>query len=331
MAGAQSADRRKLLSIVVPVYREAANLEELWTRLRDVLAGLTAYNWEVVFVNDGSPDDSLVHLAALADADSRCRVIDLSRNFGKEVALTAGLDAARGDGVIFMDADMQHPPDFIPQMVSAWEAGAEVVVTVRRSCEAEPLARRLGSSLFHWVMKNFAEVELLSKTTDFRLLDRKVVEAVRQIGERERLFRGLVDWLGFRRAVLEFDAPKRPGDQKTSFTYRRLGGLAMTSFLSHSSLPLKLVGVLGGSVTLGSGALLTWMLVAERLVDKRFYYTPLAQVLVANTLLIGIVLTALGVVAIYLARVYREVLQRPLYAVRQKLNIDDGSDRGGRG
>jgi glycosyltransferase involved in cell wall biosynthesis len=317
---------RRLLSIVVPVYAEAANLTRLWARLCATLASLSTYEWEVIFVNDGSPDDSLAKLASLAARDPRCRVVDLSRNFGKEIALTAGLDVARGEAVIFMDADLQHPPELIAQMVSVWNTGAEVVVTVRRHSEGEPIGRRLGSALFHWFMAKFTELEMLARTTDFRLLDAKVVHAMRQIGERERLFRGLVDWLGFRRAILEFDAPSRPAEQKTTYSYARLGGLALSSFVSHSLLPLKLVGALGVLVTTLSGLLLIWMLVAERLVDKRFYYTPLAQVVVANTLLIGVVLTALGVMSLYLAKVYREVLRRPLYAVRQTVNVHPRQD-----
>ncbi|MEO1483486.1 MAG: glycosyltransferase family 2 protein [Myxococcota bacterium] len=314
---------RRTVTVIVPIYNEANNVPALWDALDAAAQASAGVDFEFVFVNDGSVDDSIAALEALSVREPRAKVVDLSRNFGKEVALTAGLDSASGDAVIFIDADLQHPPALIPEMIDAWHAGAEVVVTVRRSTERESLGRRLGSKAFHWIMKNFSDVDHLAGTTDFRLLDAKVAAAVRSIGERERLFRGLIDWLGFRRVVLEFDAPSREAGQTTKFSLFTLIRLAVSSFVSHSLLPLVVLGLAGIAITVSAGLLLTWMFVAEHLVDERFYYTPLAQVVVANTLLIGLVISALGVMSLYLAKIYREVLKRPLYAVRKRWNFDE--------
>lgn len=318
----RSSDGQPAVSVVVPVFNEAENLRPLWQAVQTAMTEARVGEYECIFVNDGSEDGSLGRVCELAAEDTKIKVLDLSRNFGKEVALTAGLDAAVGQAVIFLDADLQHPPSLIPKMVDAWRGGAEVVVTVRRSQGKESFGRKLGSLAFHWIMKTFTDVNHLSRTTDFRLLDGKVARALREVNERERLFRGLIDWLGFRREILEFDAAPRPDGQQAKFNFFSLCRLAVSSFVSHSLVPLVVLGIVGVVITGSAGLLLGWMLVAETLVDKRFYYTPLAQVVVANTLLIGLVISALGVMSLYLAKIYQEVIQRPLYAVRQRWNFD---------
>lgn len=316
-----SGDSPSLISIVIPVYREAENLEFLVKRLDQVTSHVPDCRWEYVFVNDGSPDDSFAVLARLAARDARIKVVDLSRNFGKEIALSAGVRFASGAAAICMDADLQHPPELIPELVAAWRGGAEVVVGVRRSSAREPLLRRIGSRIFNTAMKRLSDYDYVAHATDFRLIDRSVLEVLNQIGERARIFRGLVDWLGFRRAIVEFDAPARERG-RPSYSFGRLWTLALDSFTSASAVPLRFVGYLGALITLGSAALLVWMFIAEDLISPRFYYTPLARVVVANTLLIGIVLVALGAMSLYLAKIHAEILDRPLYAVRRVLNIE---------
>jgi dolichol-phosphate mannosyltransferase len=309
-----------LISVVVPVYREARNLEHLVDELTRAAGSVSAAEFELVFVNDGSPDASLDVLKAIAARRPDCKIVDLSRNFGKEIALSAGVHYASGDAVICIDADLQHPPELIPSMVQAWRDGADVVLGVRRSSERQAIARRVGSSVFYWVMGKIADTRVVSHSTDYRLISRGVIEAFNQIGERERMFRGLVDWLGFKRVQVEFDAPARqhgaPG-----YSYAKLWNLAMSSFVAHSLLPLRFVGYLGVAITVTSFFLLAWMLIAPLFNAARFVYTPLAKVVVGNTLLIGIVLTALGVMSLYIAKIYAEVLDRPLYAVRQLVNF----------
>jgi len=315
-----SAPPMPLISVVVPVYREGRNLELLLEELTRVMGSVSGFRFEVIFVNDGSTDDSLQVLKTIADRRPDCKIVDLSRNFGKEIALSAGVHYASGDAVICIDADLQHPPELIPAMIHAWQEGAEVVLGVRSTSEKQALARRVGSSVFYWIMGKIADTEVVSKSTDYRLISRSVIEAFNQIGERERLFRGLVDWLGFRRVQLEFDAPARQHGA-AGYSYARLFRLAMSSFVSHSLLPLRFVGYLGGAITVSSLLLLCWMLIAPLFSPTRFVYGPLAKVTVGNTFLIGIVLTALGVMSLYIAKIYGEVRDRPLYAVRQLVNF----------
>ena len=302
----------RLVSIVVPVYAESRNLPLLFADLQRV--AVAPYRWEFVFVNDGSPDDSLDVLRSLAATDARVRIIDLSRNFGKEAALTAGLAHASGDAVICLDADLQHPPALIPTLVDHWERGAEVVVTIREATRESSLVRRAGSAVFYWLLTRMSDVEVVSKSTDYRLLDRRVVNAFLQLADRDRLVRGLVDWLGFRRVSVSFDAPPRAHGVST-YSYRQLTALFFNGIMTHSSAPLRWVGVLGILFTLAATGLLIFVLVHER-IDADALYTPLAKLVIVIAILMGIVLTALGIVSVYVARIYAEVVRRPLYVVR---------------
>ena len=199
----------KLITIVIPVYREEKNLPNLLARLNSVTSSIIDTDWEYIFVNDGSPDNSINVLKQLATQQKNIKIIDFSRNFGKEIALTAGVHAANADAVICMDADLQHPPEVIPKLIEAWRQGAEVVATIRTSIEKQPLLRRLGSHLYYWLMARISGLDMASQTTDFRLFDRKVVEAFRHVTERERMFRGIMDWMGFKKVYVEFQAAAR--------------------------------------------------------------------------------------------------------------------------
>jgi dolichol-phosphate mannosyltransferase len=300
------------VSIVVPVHAEAGNLLRLVEELQRV--AIDRYRWEYVFVNDGSPDDSLEILHSLAATNPRIRIVDLSRNFGKEAALTAGLAHASGAAVICIDADLQHPPDLIPTFLDHWERGAEVVVGVREQTREPSVVRRAGSALFYWLLTRMSDVEVVSRSTDYRLLDRRVVDAFLRLSDRDRLVRGLVDWLGFRRVSVSFAAPAR-AHGASSFTYRQLTSLFLNGIMAHSSAPLRWVVVLGLLITCAATALLLFVFVHEA-VDASAVYTPLAKLVVVIAILMGVVLTALGVVSIYVARIYAEVVQRPLYVVR---------------
>lgn len=311
----------RLVSIVVPVYHEAGNLLRLYERLETVTRQIIEYNWEYVFVNDGSTDDSIFVLRYLAQRDKRVKVIDFSRNFGKEVALTAGVQATYSDAVITMDADLQHPPELIPRLVAEWEKGAEVVATIRTSSERQPLMRWIGSHLYYWLMARISGLDMASKTTDFRLLDQRIVEAFRDVTERERMFRGVIDWMGFRKVHVEFDAPAR-NEGSARYSYSKLWRLALNSITAFSLMPLRLTGYLGLAITACSGLLLAWMLIANFILRLNMF-TPLAIVVVINTFLIGIVLMAIGLVALYIGTIHTEVINRPLYIIREKLNFDE--------
>ena len=309
----------RLVSIVVPVFNEAPNLALLLERCESVTSKLPHLKWEYVFVNDGSRDDSLLVLHTLAKSKPYVRVIDLSRNFGKEAALSAGIAYASGDAVVCLDADLQHPPEVIPALVEAWEKGADVVVAVRRTTEKKSVLRRIGSYGYHFIMKRISDHDASSRSTDFRLVDRKVCEVFLLIREKQRLFRGLVDWLGFKRVDVEFDAAARHQGAPT-YSLGQLWNLAIYSFVSHSHFPLRFVLYLGSFICTLSSVGLFWMFAAERLVSPVWHYTPLAQASVFNTLLIGVVLVSLGIVGLYVSKIHAEVSGRPLYAVRLTVN-----------
>ena len=308
----------KKISIVIPVYNEARNVLNLHSRLEGVVASLPKFEWEYIFVNDGSSDETLLVLKDLVANDLKVKVLDLSRNFGKEIALTAGAhEALNSDALICIDADLQHPPELIPTLVAKWEQGAEIVVTIRTEIEKQPLLRRLGSYLFYWLMQKMSGVDMKAKTTDYRLYDKKVVEAFVKATERERMFRGIMDWLGFDRTYVEFKADSR-AEGVAGYSYRKLLSLAINSLTSFSLWPLKLAGYLGILISGIGGCLFLWM-VANYLVFKMWVYTPLAMVVVINTFLIGIVLMAIGLVALYVGIIHTEVVNRPLYIIRQKI------------
>lgn len=312
--------RRKLITIVVPVYREGGNLPNLLARLNSVTSSIIDTDWEYIFVNDGSPDNSIDVLKHLAAQQDNIKIIDFSRNFGKEIALTAGVHAANSDAVICMDADLQHPPEVIPKLIEAWRQGAEVVATIRTSIDKQPLLRRLGSHLYYWLMARISGLDMASQTTDFRLFDKKVVDAFRQVTERERMFRGIMDWMGFKKVYVEFQAAAREHGS-AGYSYMKLWRLAVNSITSFSLLPLRITGYLGILISGISGLLLTWMLFSNYVLGN-MDFTPLAMVVVINTFLIGIVLIAIGLVALYIGTIHTEVVNRPLYIVRERLNFD---------
>jgi dolichol-phosphate mannosyltransferase len=289
--------------------------------LEGVISSLPQFDWEYIFINDGSQDHSFEVLKKLVGKDEKVKVLDFSRNFGKEIALTAGAhEAQNSDAVICIDADLQHPPELIPTLIAKWEEGAEVVVTIRTEIEKQPLLRQMGSYLYYWLMRRISGIDLKAKTTDYRLYDNKVVQAFIRVTERERIFRGIMDWMGFRRAYVEFKADARAQGQ-ASYTYSKLWRLAVNSLTAFSLWPLRLAGYLGVLISSISGGLFVWMF-ANYLVLKIWIYTPLAMVVVINTFLIGIVLMALGLVALYVGIIHTEVINRPLYIIREKISLE---------
>lgn len=312
----------KLISIVVPVYNEEKNVPLLAQEIERVFASLP-YEYELILVNDGSRDNSLLEILRLSQANPRIKGIDFSRNFGKEPATSAGCHSARGEAVVTMDADLQHPADLIPTFLNHWEKGAEVVYTVRKKNEGASLMKRLTSAVYYWLFNKVSEVQTEPRSTDFRLMDKKVIEVFRHFPERERMFRGMIDWMGYRRVKVEFIASERRHGRAT-YSYRKLFHLAMNSFTSFSLLPLRFAGYFGVVITTLSGILLTVMLLNHWFFDPTLF-TPIAILATGNTFLIGIVLISLGFIALYIARIHNEVINRPLYIVREKINIPDQS------
>lgn len=310
-----------LVSIVVPVFDESKNVEPLHRSLEEVAPKLGDVDVEYVFVDDRSRDDSLLVLARLAERDQKVKVIALARNFGKELALTAGVTYAKGDAIITMDADLQHPPQLLPELLEKWRGGAEVVVAKRGTTARKTLLRRLSSRLFAMIGRVLASNETIEEGgTDYRLIDKKVRAAFLLVRERRRAYRQIVDWLGFKRESVVFDAAERHEGNPT-YSVSKLWDLALDMIISRSSVPLRLLLYLGFLISVASTVSLVWMFVAIDWVDKKYFYTPLAKAVVFNTLLIGVLLTAIGVVALYVGRIHEEVRARPLFTVRATMNI----------
>jgi dolichol-phosphate mannosyltransferase len=305
------------IAIIVPVHNEEEVLGPFFKRVLAVVASQPIFRWQLIFVNDGSTDNSLTHLLALNSTHSGLgiTVIDLSRNFGKEAALSAGLASAEVfDAVICIDADLQHPPELIPSLIAEWQSGAEMVVTIRTASKKESWWRMVSSRLYYWLINQISSVHITPKSTDFRLFDRKVVKEFLKITERERMFRGIMDWMGYKRAYVNFIASEREIGTP-SYSFYSLVRLAVNSITSFSLWPLRITGYLGVFITSVSGILLFWMLISY-FMRSQVVYTPLAVVVVANTFLIGVVLTGIGLVALYIGSIHTEVINRPLYIIR---------------
>ena len=310
---------KKLISIIVPVYNEENNLKAFFVLISKTLKLLSAqYNFELIFINDGSTDDSAKILRSL-----KMKQIELSRNFGKEVALSCGIHNARGEAVILIDADLQHPIELIPSFIEKWQEGADIVIGVRQKSSSEGIIRRLGSYYFYKIMALISETKLVSGETDFRLISRQVADEFNRFTERGRIARGLIDWLGFKKDYIYFEAePRQAG--KPGYSFTKLLRLGLSSFVTHSLMPLKIAGYLGIVITVFSGFLGGFMFLNKFIFKDPFglSFSNVTMLAVFITFLIGIVLICLGLIALYVANIHLEVTNRPIYIIRKKENID---------
>jgi glycosyltransferase involved in cell wall biosynthesis len=302
-----------LLSVVVPVYNEEACVEEMAKRLQATLADLDL-DYEVIFVNDGSRDGTETAIAQLSDDDERFRYISFSRNFGHQIALAAGIDHARGDAVVTLDGDLQHPPELIPRLVEHWRAGKDVVYTVRESNEGHG-TKEVFSAAYYWLLRKLTGVEVPTGGADFRLIDRKVADALRDCREQYVFVRGLVPWLGFKRQAVPYDAQERFGGE-TKYVTSRMLSFGLDGVFSFSTVPLRVITVIG-AVTIGLGILYGVYSVGLRLFTDRAV-TGWASLVVVVLVFSGAQLLSLGILSEYVGRIYEEVKHRPRYVIAQK-------------
>ncbi len=307
---------KKRISIVTPVYNEEKNIRPFFEAVTRALSPLP-YDLEIIFVDDGSTDRSLQAIHALQTQQPQVRSVELSRNFGKEAATTAGIHAALGDAVICIDADLQHPPEIIPSFVAQWEAGAEVVIGIRTSSKSDLWVKRIGSHLFYAIMNFISDTRIVPHETDFRLIDRVVVDEFNRLTEHNRMTRGLIDWLGFRRTYVDFQARERVRGH-ASYSVFKLVQLAVNSFISHSLLPLQLAGYLGVVITLLAGVLGIVMCIDRYVISWGLNFSGPAILANIILFLVGIVLMCLGLLAFYIGNIHTETQNRPLYVVRKK-------------
>jgi len=309
-------------SIVLPAHNEAASIEMAIETISTALASCSP-KWEIVIVDDGSNDHTFDELQRLAGRDSRVRAIQFSRNFGKEAAILAGLRYARGDVVITMDADLQHPPDLIPQMLQSWSEGAMVVNAVKRSRSTDSILARVRANLFNHLISSLGGIDM-HDASDFKLLDRVVVDKIAgSLPERERFYRGLTDWVGYRSVSLQFDVNDRVGGEG-KWSILKLAELALTALVSFTSAPLRIVTLLGIATLIlgffiGADAVISWA--------RGEAVTGFATVIITILLLGSFVMISLGIMGEYIAKIYEEVKRRPTYIVESTTDADDtGTD-----
>lgn len=317
-----SGSEAKKISLVVPMYNEEANIRLFYEDVSKVLDNLEC-TWEVVCVNDGSKDNTLAQLVQLNQSDARVKVIDFSRNFGKELALSAGIDFATGHAVIPIDADLQHPPEVIGEMLDKWKDGADIVFGVRRSREKESLPKRLLSKIFYKLFGKISGIPNHNRIGDFCLLDAKVADIIRKLPEKNRFMKGLFAWVGYNKAYVIFDLQDRNAGH-TKWNYWRLWNFALDGITSFSTIPLRIWTYVGFTIAtlsiLYAGKVIFHALAHD--IDVPGY----ASLMVALLFLGGIQLISLGIIGEYLGRIYIEVKGRPKYLIRESYGFDSSSN-----
>ena len=307
------------ISIVVPVHNEEAVLETLYERICQTMAQ-TTLNWELILVNDGSRDQSAELIAQLHKVDGRVKGISLSRNFLFQIAVTAGLEHAKGDAVVLIDADLQDPPELIIKMIEKWEAGYDVIYGVRESREGETFFKKITAKLFYKLIDKITRINIPANTGDFRLMDRRVVDALIQMPERNRFLRGMVSWVGYKQIGIPYRRNARFAGE-TKFTVGKMMRFAMDAITGFSYFPLQLATYLGFLMAPLS-ILAIIVVVLLRLFGPATPLLGQATTLVAVLFLGSVQLISLGIIGEYLGRIYDEVKQRPLYLVDKKWGFE---------
>ncbi|USX21904.1 glycosyltransferase family 2 protein [Oxalobacteraceae bacterium OTU3REALA1] len=305
---------KKLVSLVAPFYNESGNVGEFFRRVGEVAAALPQYDFEVIAVNDGSRDNTWNELLDAHAAYARVHVVDLSRNFGKEAALTAGLDRAMGDAVVPIDSDLQHPPELIADMLVQWEKGAEVVLAQRTDRVTDGRLQKLTATQFYRFHNKISDIHVPSNVGDFRLMDKAVVAALRQLPENHRFMKGLFAWVGFRTVTIPYEHGPR-GAGESSFNFWKLWNLALEGITSFSTAPLKIWTYLG--LTTSMVALLYATIIVIKTMVAGVDVPGYASLIVSSMLIGGIQLIGIGVLGEYIGRIYHEVKRRPVYLVRE--------------
>lgn len=309
-------------SIIAPVHNEEGVLPELYRRVHEVMAQ-TGEPWELILVNDGSRDWSAQIMYELHEADARVVGISLSRNFGFQVAVTAGLDHARGDAVFLIDADLQDPPEVMLEMIRKWHEGYDVVYGVRGEREGETWFKKWSAHTFYSLIGRITNVPIPPDTGDFRLMDRRVVDAIRKMPERHRFLRGMVSWVGFKQTGVTYQRHARYAGT-TKFTLAKMLRFALDAITSFSYVPLQLASYLGFAMAVLSGLSIV-IVIALRLLGSSAPLLGQATTLVAVLFLGGVQLISLGIIGEYVGRIYDDVKGRPLYLIDQAWGVEDGT------
>jgi len=310
---AHSGKKDRLLSIVVPVYNEGEVIGAFYDRMKKVVDGMTSLSYEVIFVDDGSRDHSYRQLVEIANGDGNIRIIKLARNFGHQIAITAGIEAARGDAVVVIDGDLQDPPEVVPRFVEKWEEGYDVVYGVRDNREGEGKLKLWTAAVFYRVLNALAGIEIPVDVGDFRLMSRRVVNQLNEIQEKDRFIRGLVSWIGFKQIGVGYSRDRRYAGE-TKYPYRKMIKFAIDGITSFSNTPLK-IATLVGYLT----SCVAFLYACSVFVQKALGYTVQgwATIMVGMLFLGGIQLICLGIIGEYVGRIFNETKRRPLYVVEE--------------
>jgi polyisoprenyl-phosphate glycosyltransferase len=312
---------KKRITVVIPILNEFESIKPLSNKLLQVTKDQPKYLFNFIFVDDGSETKNINLLKQICKINKSFQLLVLSRNFGKEFALTAGIHhAPECNALITMDADLQHPPELIHELIKLWEIGSKVVVCKRVHNEDNSFFRKLCSTFFYKISNLISTVKINPNTTDFRLLDSFVISHFKKFNETPMMYKRIIDWMGFKESIIEFKAPKRLND-KSSFTYTSLLNLAVNALTTYSIKPLKIIFISGVVMTFSSLLIFLWMFFYNFYISS-LMFTTLAFFVVLNTFLMGIVLIALGLVGIYIGNIYSQVLNRPLYIIEEKINFD---------
>lgn len=304
----------KKISIVIPCYNEEASLSLLYNELVKLMNSHPNYAWEILMINDGSKDRTLEIIKDLRKKDNRICYIDLSRNFGKEKAMLAGFDYVTGDCMVIMDADLQHPPYIVNEMITKWEAGYDDVYAKRKSRGKEPWLRKQFSLLFYKILQKTTKIEILPNVGDFRLLDRKCIESLKQLRETERYTKGMYCWIGYKKTAVEFEQQDRQAGQ-SSWNFLNLLSLAIEGIVSFTTFPLKIATLIGIFTSLCAFIYMIYVIIKAILFGDPVSGFP--TLLSIMLFLGGIQLLALGIIGEYIGRIFHETKRRPVYIVRE--------------
>ena len=310
----------KKVSIVIPMYYEEEVANECYNRVKKVLENLENYEHEIIFINDGSKDKTLSILEEIAEKDKNVKVISFSRNFGHQAAVTAGLKFVTGDAIVIIDADLQDPPELIPEMLKLWEDGNEVIYGKRKTREGESHFKLFTAKMFYKTLNALSDVEIPKDTGDFRLVDRKVVDTINQLPEHNKFLRGLFSWVGYKQKAFEYERKERFAG-KTKYPLKKMLKLASDGIISFSTKPIKIVGILGIIAIVISILILIYALVsyAFKLNNLSPGWTSLMVVI---TFFAGVQLMSMWITSEYIGRIYDETKQRPQYIIDKKININ---------
>ena len=316
------------ITILIPTYNEEEVLNRLYLRITEVINQIDSYEFEILFINDGSMDKSLSIMKDLRAKDERVSYVNLSRNFGKEISMIAGLDYAKGDAVIIMDADLQDPPELVPKMIKYWELGYDDVYAKRRSRSGESWLKKGTSSFFYKILQKFTKIDIQENTGDFRLLDRRCIEALKQLRETQRYTKGMFSWIGYNKKELLFDRDPRAAGE-TKWNYRNLINLAIEGITSFTIAPLRISSLFGFIISIFSFIYMIWIITKTLLYGKDVAGYP--SLMTVMLFLGGIQLISLGIIGEYLGRIFNETKNRPLYFVdeynREKVRNNGISER----